>query len=589
MNTVTPVSSAQSPNLAVTGIPFKEIWLYDFEFGQEEGERPRPICLVAHEMNSSKRLRIWESELLGLSRPPFDLGKENLFVAYFASAELGCHLALEWPLPKDVLDLYAEFRCLVNGYPTPYGRGLLGALAWFGLDHIDATEKDSMRQLALRGGPWSEEEKRSLLDYCESDVFALEKLLGRMARLIDWPRALLRGRYVSAAAAIEHAGIPVDVKALHELKSHWGDIQETLIGRIDKSFGVYEGTSFKYDLFQKYLTANRIPWPRLETGRLDLSNQVFKDMSLSCPQILPLRELRVSLSQMKLNALAVGRDGRNRSMISPFGARTGRNTPSNTRFIFGPATWLRGLIKPSEGSGIAYIDWSQQELGIAAALSGDSVMQAAYLSGDPYMAFAIQAGAAPAGATKESHKSVRNLFKSCSLAVQYGMGAKSLALKIDRSESEARELLRLHRETYRDFWKWSDAVVNYAMIHGKLWTTFGWRIDVRGNESKESSIRNWPMQGNGAEMLRLACIHASDNGVTIVAPVHDAILIEFPLDQAADYISAAEGAMAHASRIVLNGFELKTDVQEFRHPERFVDERGRAMWDCVWEIINTQR
>ena len=62
---------------------------------------------------------------------------------------------------------------------------------------------------------------------------------------------------MAAAAMIEHAGIPIDVQALNELKSHWSDIQETLIGRIDQSFGVYEGTSFKYDLFEKYLMFKR--------------------------------------------------------------------------------------------------------------------------------------------------------------------------------------------------------------------------------------------------------------------------------------------------------------------------------------------
>jgi DNA polymerase I len=569
--------------------PFKEIWLYDFEFGQEEGGRPHPICLVASEVRSSTTLRLWESELLGLSSPPFDLGRDNLFVAFFATAELNCHLALGWPLPANVLDLYVEFRRHSNGLPTPHGKGLLGALAWFGLDHIDGTEKESMRQLALRGGPWSDQEKESLLDYCESDVIALSKLIKKMAPHIDWPRALLRGRYIAAASAIEHAGIPIDVQAFDQLKSHWSNIQETLIGRIDQSFGVYERTSFKYERFEKYLYSKGIPWPRLESGRLDLSTQAFRDMSLSYPQISALRELRVSLSQMKLNALAVGPDGRNRFMISPFGSKTGRNTPSNTKNIFGPATWLRSLIKPPEGFGIAYIDWSQQELAIAAALSGDEAMKRAYGSGDPYMEFAIQAGAAPLGATKASHKTERDLFKQCALAVQYGMGPKSLGLKIDRSELEARELLRLHRNTYSKFWAWSDAVVDYATLHGKLWTTFGWRIHVHGTDYRESSIRNWPMQSNGAEMLRLACIFALEKGVTIVAPVHDAILIEYALDHAADHIQAAQDAMARASHIVLDGFELKTDVQEFRYPDRFVDARGQAMWDLVWGIIDERR
>ena len=53
--------------------------------------------------------------------PPYPIGPDVLFVAYFASAELGCHLALGWPLPARVLDLYAEFRN-VDQRPLPAQR-----------------------------------------------------------------------------------------------------------------------------------------------------------------------------------------------------------------------------------------------------------------------------------------------------------------------------------------------------------------------------------------------------------------------------------------------------------------------------------
>jgi hypothetical protein len=66
--------------------------------------------------------------------------------------------------------------------------------------------------------------------------------------------------------------------------------------------------------------------------------------------------------------LAVGHDGRNRCLLSAFRSLTGRNQPSNARFIFGPSCWLRGLIRPEPGRAIAYVDWSQQEFGVAAAL-----------------------------------------------------------------------------------------------------------------------------------------------------------------------------------------------------------------------------
>src|SRR5262249_31832041 len=184
-------------------------------------------------------------------------------------------------------------------------------------------------------------------------------------------------------------------------------------------------------------------------------------------------ELRSSLSELRLNDLSVGQDHRNRVILSTFRSRTGRNQPSNTKFIFGTSVWLRGLIKPPPGYGVAYIDWKQQEFGIAASLSGDKTMQAAYLSGDPYLAFAKQARAVPQDATKETHSSQRELFKQCVLAVQYGMESRSLAMRIAQPEIVARELLRAYRQTYRVGWTWSDAAVDTAMLTGSLHTRYG--------------------------------------------------------------------------------------------------------------------
>ena len=100
---------------------------------------------------------------MGMGRPPYGIGKNCLFVAYYASAELGCHLSLGWPLPANILDLYAEFRNMTNGVPTPSGNGLLGALVCLGLDGMSAAEKDNMRDLVIRGGPWTAEEQEAIL------------------------------------------------------------------------------------------------------------------------------------------------------------------------------------------------------------------------------------------------------------------------------------------------------------------------------------------------------------------------------------------------------------------------------------------
>jgi DNA polymerase family A len=561
---------------------FREVVVADFEFAIPPGERPQPVCLVAHELRSGRRFRVWKDQFG--AAPPYATGADVLFVAYYASAELGCYRVLGWPTPPRIFDLFTEFRDRTNGLSVPGGASLLGALAYFKLDTIGATEKRDL-QKALGSNTWEGSYTQdAILDYCESDVEALKRLLPAILPRVDLPRALLRGRYMAAAAAMEHAGTPIDLDRLARFRERWTDIQDELIAEIDADYQVYEGRTFKTERFARWLVTNNIPWPLLESGNLALDDDTFRQMARAYPAVSPLRELRSSLSELRLNDLAVGRDGRNRVILSAFRSRTGRNQPSNTKFIFGPSVWLRGLIKPPPGHGLAYIDWKQQEFGIAAALSGDVAMQAAYLTGDPYLAFAKQARAVPNDATKETHGSQRDLFKQCTLAVAYGMGEQSLALRIAQPAIVARDLLRAHHETYPAFWRWSDAAVDTAMLTGTLHTVFGWHVHL-GEYPNPRSLRNFPAQGNGAECLRIACCLGTERGIEICAPIHDAVLICAPLDGLDEDIARMRAAMAEASRAVLGGFELGTDVHAVRYPDRYTDKRGRIMWDRVCALV----
>ena len=262
---------------------------------------------------------------------------------------------------------------------------------------------------------------------------------------------------------------------------------------------------------------------------------------------------------------------------------------SNTKFIFGPSVWLRGLIKPPPGYGVAYVDWSQQEFGIAAALSGDAAMLAAYRSGDPYLAFAKQAGAVPADATKETHGAAARAVQT----VRAGASSTAWGRGRSRCELGSRRSLRgiccgRIAKPIGAFWRWSDAAVDTAMLTGSLHTVFGWHVHV-GEDPNPRSLRNFPMQANGAEMLRLACCLATERGIEVCAPVHDAVLICAPLDRLDEDIARMRAAMAEASRIVLDGFELGTDVHVVRYPDRYMDERGAVMWERVTRLIADRR
>jgi DNA polymerase-1 len=421
------------------------------------------------------------------------------------------------------------------------------------------------------------------------DVDAASRLFEHSASSIDLPRSLLRGRYAgSAVSAMEWSGTPIDTDMLAQLREGWAGIQDRLIVEIDRDYGVFDGRTFKLDRFANWLTAVGIPWPRLETGRLDLADGTFRQMARVHPQVSPLRELRASLSELRLNDLTIGSDGRNRVLLSPFRARSSRNAPSNSRFVFGPSVWLRGLIRPPPGHGVAYIDWCQQEFGVVAALSNDAAMQAAYQSGDPFLAFAKQADAVPADATKATHGPQRELFKQCTLAVQYGMQADGLARRIGQPLCVARDLLRAHHETYKTFWRWSDAALDVAMLTGSLHTVFGWTIHV-GEIPNPRSLRNFVAQGNASEMLRLAACLGTERGVEVCCPIHDAFLIGGRLDRLDADIATMCAAMAEASRIVLNGFELRVDVSVTKWPDRYMDPRGAVMWDRVCRLLASSR
>ena len=209
---------------------FNSCWFVDFEYRQLPGEPPLPICLVAHELGSGTRIELFGDDLTSRRCPPYPVDASALFVAYSATAELSCHLALGWPLPARILDLYAEFRCLTCGLYLHLGSGMVGASHYYGLPTIDAGQKEVMRELAMRGGPYSSDEHGALLSYCAGDVRALAALYTAMFSRLDLPRALLRGRYIRALAEVEARGLPIDTAGLAVLRSGWCDLRTACTG-----------------------------------------------------------------------------------------------------------------------------------------------------------------------------------------------------------------------------------------------------------------------------------------------------------------------------------------------------------------------
>jgi hypothetical protein len=737
------------------GWPFRKIYLIDTEFYAPAGCRPLPLCIVIQDILSGQIIRQWlaDSPTAGC---PFEPGPDVLHVNYLNSAEQGVYLAMGWELPQRQIDLHAEFRLLTSGVQLSKGpdgkyHSLLCALHHFGLTGSDALHKDAMRELAMRGGPYTEQEIQDLLVYCESDVVGLGPLLEAMAPGINLAEALLRGRYMAAVARIEWNGCPVDVEMLDKLLRHWTTLRNRLVRAVNKDIDVFvpagqrkidpdtqfgmavaewardygidgerlgrvawmvweeerdateelrearrvarretgltplamaawenagrdysewsgldgkarelarlypvlgigpgystdfgedkhdyagalwellrrrdESVKPKYhpdilrkaaemvaaapdddgylgplkfstEKFARLLIAHDIAWPQSEDGVLATDEDTLAEMAKIHPVVIgPVKDmLNIHRGELKKIGLTVGDDGRNRCLLSPFASSTGRNQPSNAKYIFGLSSWLRSLIKPGPGMALCYLDWSAQEYAIAAYLSGDKAMQEAYASGDPYLWLAKKVGAVPLDATKKSHPGERERFKTVSLGVLYGLSPHGLARKLDMSLPWARELLQYHKRVFWQYWEWSDNVEAAAMLELRQATCYGWQTNVPDEFDPKTGkslanprrIRNFPMQAHGAEMMRLACCEVTEAGIRLCAVVHDALLIEAPIDEIEEVAERTKKLMDKAADPVLPGFEVRVDKNFVQYPDRYIDPRGEATFAAIEKLL----
>jgi hypothetical protein len=206
------------------------------------------------------------------------------------------------------------------------------------------------------------------------------------------------------------------------------------------------------------------------------------------PQVEQLRELRYSLSKLRLNDLAVGADGRNRASLWAYGTKTARNAPGASEYIFGPAKWIRHLITPPPGRVLVHRDYAQQEVRIAAVLSGDEALLAACESDDVYLGIAGQLGFLRESMSAEERAIVRVLFKIVVLGIQYGLGYRSLAVRTGISHYEAREILARLRARSHKFEEFASSVLNHAGLRLEIETPLGCSVQQLGRSIAHQRI-----------------------------------------------------------------------------------------------------
>jgi DNA polymerase-1 len=586
---------------------FGRIIVADFEYEVRDGELPNVLCMVAYELDEHlqfvRTIKLWLDDFG--AAPPFDIGNDTLFVAYSAWAEMTCFMALGWKFPVHIFDQHTAYLAASNillphnpnEVRKKQSKRLPDACRDYGICGWENIDKDMIAK-DIGEGRWQVHGRERVLEYCEADVRAStlllrEQLRGRRCRYGFYPADVERMLHWSnysakAVAQIQARGMPIDMHLWNLVQENKAAVIQYLLRRFDPSYGsenpIYtlEG-EWNYIRFEGWLARTGVTaWPRLDSGKLDISGDAFR-MMYHLQGIEELHALRDSLGVIVRAKLPIGADGRNRPSLFPFCTATGRN--AHAKSLYNAHASVRSfMVFPSDTIGV-YLDWRTQEIGIAAALSGDRALIDAYKSGDVYYALARVCGLTDDPDPKHwksqpENQPVRQRMKSLQLGINYGMGVPSLAKGLDRHPLIASAIIEKHRATYPRFWKWRDNMVLSAMLERKMETVFGWPLYLSSSPNQKT-LYNFPMQSNGAEMLRLAAWRLCEAGIIPNMLIHDGILLEVHGDE---QVKQAIDIMKAAGRDVCDELEIGVDVdQRLENGARYRDKRpvAKKMWETM--------
>jgi hypothetical protein len=583
------------------------------EYNLQEGDLPRVLCMVVYVLDEHLHhvdtIKLWRGEFG--PEPPFDIGPDTLFVAYSAWAEMTIFMTLGWKFPAYIFDLHTAYLAASN-ILLPYNpneerkrprKRLSDACRAYGIEGWEQINKETIAE-DIGNGYWQKYGREVVTDYCEEDDKKSVELLRAILRgrpghpglpRADTDRVIWWSEYsAKRIAQIQARGMFLDLPLWNEVQEHKAAVVGELLRRFDPSYGdecpIYtpEG-EWSYERFEAWLIRKRVPaWPRLDSGRLDVSGDAFRLMT-HIPGIEKLHALRDSLGVIVRARLPIGRDARNRPSLFPFGTATGRN--AHARSLFNAHAGMRSFMVAPEGKFLVYLDWRTQEIGIGAALSEDPALMAAYKGGDVYHAFALATGLTQDRNLrhwKDNNQAQRQQMKSLQLGINYGMGVPALAKGLNRHPLIASNLIEQHKRLCPRFWEWREEQVTTAMLRRQIVTMYGWPLHISTSPNKRTLI-NFGCQGGGSDMLRLATMRLCAADIIPSMLIHDGILLEV---QGREQIGHAIEIMRAAGRDVCNGFEIGVDVDQLLAPgERYADKRevAKVMWNTIMDTLQAIR
>jgi len=355
---------------------------------------------------------------------------------------------------------------------------------------------------------------------------------------------------------MEFEGIRVDMEFLREyskeLERDARQAEERVYSQAGETFNLASPKQLGEVLFEKMKLDPKAK--KTKTGQYATGEDVLLKLAVKhqiVDDILAFREL-TKLKSTYVDALPTminRKTGRVHTSYAQAVAVTGRLSSNNPNLQNIPIRTERGreirkaFIPRNEEFVLVSADYSQIELRIVAAISGDPNMCAAFLEGkDIHTATAAKVfGVEEKDVTKE----MRYKAKSVNFGIIYGQGAFGLADNLGISRSEAKEIIDNYKKQFAGIQQYMDKTTNFARENGYVETLMGRKRWLKDINSANFTIRgfaernaiNSPIQGTAADMIKLAMIRVHEEfrrggfRSKMLLQVHDELVFDAHKDE----------------------------------------------------------
>ena len=376
---------------------------------------------------------------------------------------------------------------------------------------------------------------------------------------------------VKVLTEMECHGINLDVPFLETLsKGLTHDIQkleEAIFDAAGETFNLASPKQLGPILFEKLKLVDKPK--KTKTGQYSTAEEVLSYLAKDHPIVSDILDWR-SLNKLQntyVEALPKEinpKTGRVHTIYNQAVAATGRLSSNNPNLQNIPIRTPRGqqvrkaFIPRDENHVLLAADYSQIELRIIAALSGDEGMVTAFQNQeDIHQATAAKVFGVP---IEEVTKAQRSNAKTVNFGIIYGVSAFGLSQQTDLNRTEAKELIDTYYATYPKLRNYIQDQVDFARDHGYVTTVLGRRRYLKDINSQNAVVRgaaernavNAPIQGSAADIIKLAMIAIQKKldkeqwNSKMLLQVHDELVFDVPLDEVDSLKIMAKSEMENA-------------------------------------------